>query len=241
MEKNIENQVELLRNKKRSITLVGISLAIIVIILIAVFVKGYSNAKKKYDDELAKRDKQIEELTDAVLKYEKLTKEVSISVIEAKIMDIGELATIEYLYTNAGKFEDSEKALGIKLPFSTKSFIAKWDGIIKAGVKMDQVKVKIDKKDKVVTITIPKAEILSHEIDNDSIETLDQKDGMFNKVTVDDVRDFDKASKEDMTERAIENGVLEKAMENAKVIIERLVNTDVVKEQGYAIKFEVIE
>lgn len=241
MEKNIENQLELLRSKKRSMTLVGVILALIVIILITVFAKGYISARNTWKEDKAEYEKKIAELSDEVLKYVQLTKEVSISEIETQILDIGELATIEYLYTNAGKFEDSEKALGIKLPFSTKSFIAKWDGIIKAGVQMDQVEVKLDKTDKVITITIPKAEILSHEIDNDSIETLDQKDGMFNKVTVDDVRDFDKASKEEMTQRAIENGILDKALENAKVIIERLVNTDVVKEQGYAIKFEVIE
>ena len=88
---------------------------------------------------------------------------------------------------------------------------------------------------------MPKAEILSHEIIDDSIETLDEKDGLFNSVTVEDVRNFDAISKEAMEVRAIENGLLDKAFNNAKAIIEQLVNNDVVQEQGYKITFEVIK
>ena len=44
-----------------------------------------------------------------------------------------------------------------------------------------------------------------------------------------------------MEDRAIENGILDKALKNAEDIIEKLVNSDVVQEQGYTIKFEVME
>ena len=88
---------------------------------------------------------------------------------------------------------------------------------------------------------MPNAEILSHEIDNNSIETLDEKDGLFNPVKVEDVRQFDTVSKDAMEDRAIENGILDKALKNAEDIIEKLVNNDVVQEQEYTIKFEVME
>ena len=88
---------------------------------------------------------------------------------------------------------------------------------------------------------MPNAEILSHEIDNNSIETLDEKDGLFNPVKVEDVRQFDTVSKDAMEDRAIENGILDKALKNAEDIIEKLVNNDVAQEQEYTIKFEVME
>ena len=122
-----------------------------------------------------------------------------------------------------------------------KSFVAKWDGIIKSGIKVEEIIVEINDTKKEIVIHMPKAEILSHEIDDDSIETLDEKDGLFNPVKVEDVRQFDAVSKEAMEERAIENGILEKASENAKEIIEKLVNNDVVQEQGYIIIFEEIQ
>ena len=65
---------------------------------------------------------------------------------------------------------------------------------------------------------MPKARILSHQIDKDSIETLDQKDGLFNPVQVEDVRDFDSISQDAMEERAIENGILDKEMAAARNI-----------------------
>lgn len=80
-----------------------------------------------------------------------------------------------------------------------------------------------------------------HEIDNNSIETLDEKDGLFNPVKVEDVRQFDTVSKDAMEDRAIENGILDKALKNAEDIIKKLVNNDAVQEQEYTIKFEVME
>lgn len=44
-----------------------------------------------------------------------------------------------------------------------------------------------------------------------------------------------------MEERAIENGILNRAAENAKVMIEKLVNNDVVQEQGYMVSFKIMD
>lgn len=114
-------------------------------------------------------------LSDPVVVYREATREVDISVINASIQDIGELATIEYLYTNAGKFEDPKELFGKEVPFeiTTKSFIAKWDGTIKAGIDISKVVAEENKISKEITIYIPKAKILSHEIDDESVETLD--------------------------------------------------------------------
>jgi len=88
---------------------------------------------------------------------------------------------------------------------------------------------------------MPKAEILSHEINSESIEILDEKDGLFNKVTVENTVQFEAISKVAMEDRAVENGILDKAYENAKEIIEKLVNNDVVQEKEYTIIFKLIE
>ena len=211
-------------------------------ILIAVtgglYFKGQLDAEEKYENIIAELELKVEELSNPVAVYEEAATEVNIKVINSEIQEIGELATTEYLYTNAGKFEDPMQLFGKSVPFTTKSFIAKWDGIIKAGVDITKVTAEINELKKEIVIYIPEAEILSHEIDSNSIETLDQKDGLFNKVKVEDVREFDAKSKEAMEQRAIENGLLEKAYENAKGIIEKLVNNDAVKQQKYTIVFE---
>lgn len=218
----------------------GIIIAIILII-VAIFIKGYSSAKEKYENIISELEEEIDRLSDPVAVYEEASKEVDIRLINSEIQDIGELATIEYIYTDAGKFEDPKQVFGKNIPFTTKSFIAKWDGTIKVGVDIRKVSAEVDEDNKKIIVHIPKAEILSHEIDSNSIETLDQKDGLFNPVKVEDVREFDEESKKAMETRVIENGILDKAFDSAKTIIEKLIINDVIQEQEYTIAFEAIE
>lgn len=243
MDNEQKNELSVLIRDKVKMIKRGIIAVVLILIVafLAVFFKGRSSATEKYENKIKELEAEVDRLSKPVAVYEEASKEVTISLIESEIKDIGELTTIEYLYTNAGKFEDPKELFGVNIPFTTKSFIAKWDGIIKAGVTIDQIIVKINDANKEIIIYMPKAKILSHEIDNGSIETLDEKDGLFNPVKVEDVREFDAVSKDAMDERAIENGILDKAFENAKEIIEKLVNNDAVQEQGYTITFEVIE
>ena len=215
----------------------------IVIIVLGIFYKGYSSATEKYEATIQRLEEEVDRLSEPVAVYEEASKEIDIRVINAEIQDIGELATIEYLYTDAGKFEDPAELFGKEIPFSftTKSFIVKWDGTIKAGVDISKVTAEVNKEKEEIIVHIPKAEILSHEIEDDSIETLDEKDGLFNKIKVEDIREFDTNSKAAMEQRAIENGLLDKAFENAKAIIYKLLDTDIVEELEYTITFETIE
>lgn len=241
MDNEQKNEVIVLNKYKRKLIKLAIIAGVMIVVLLIIFFKGYSNATEKYEIIVKELQDKIDNLSDPTVKYTLATKEVTIDLIKSEIQDIGEIATIEYLYTDAGKFENPKQLFGINVPFTTKSFIAKWDGIIKAGVQVDKIIVEINDANKEIIVHMPKSVILSHEIKKESIETLDEKDGLFNPVKVDDVREFDKVSKEAMEERAIENGILDKASENAKEIIEKLVNNDVVQEQEYTIKFKIIE
>lgn len=242
MNNEVRNEVRVLVGTKAKMIKWLVIVVLVIAVLALIFFKGYSNATKKYEAIVQELKDQITDLQETPIVWDdKPTTEITIDLIESEIKDIGELATIEYFYTDAGKFEDPKKVFGVNIPFTTKSFIAKWDGVIKAGVRIDGIIVEIIDSNKEIIIHIPNAEILSHEIYSDSIETLDEKDGLFNPVKVDDVREFDAVSKVTMEERAIENGLLDKAFENAKVIIEKLVSNDVVQEQGYVVKFVMIQ
>lgn len=246
MDNEQKNELSVLVRYKAKMIKWGIVAVVFIAVILAIFFKGYSNATKKYEDIVADLKQQVadleQQLEEEPITWDDMpTTEITIDLIKSEIKDIGELATLEYLYTDAGKFEDPKKLFGVNIPFTTKSFIAKWDGIIKAGINIDEIIVEINDAKKEIIIHMPKAEILSHEIDSNSIETLDEKDGLFNPVKVEDVRQFDSVSKEAMEERAIENGILDKAFENAKEIIEKLVNNDVVQEQEYTITFELIK
>lgn len=225
---------------KSRLTKIVIITVVCIIIAIFLFFKAYMSAADKYKSIIGELEEENKRLSDPIVQYEIAAREVDIELITSEIQDIGELASIEYLYTDAGKFEDSAELFGKEIPFSftTKSFIAKWDGVIKAGINVDEITVEVDHADREIIVHMPDAKILSHELDEESIQTLDEKNGLFNSIKVDDIREFDAISKEAMEQRAIENGLLDKAYENAKAIIYKLIDTGVVAELEYTITFE---
>lgn len=220
-EEYIEEKFEMnTATKLKTLLITGATvIAILILIILLIYFGGYKKAQKKYEEEIARLE---EELANRVIVYEEVSTEVDMSVIEEQIHNVGEFATVEYLYTDAGRFSDTNQLFGMDIGITEKSFIAKWNGIIKAGINVESVKVSYNQVSKIITVTLPKSEILSHEIDENSIETLDQKDGLFNPIKVEDVRVFDSESKMAMEERAIKNGLLEKADINAKNVISNL-------------------
>lgn len=236
----MDKVVKKLKNKCSTLITIVLIIALLVIVL-AIFYKGYTSAQHKYEKEIVKLQEEVDRLSDPIATYEEATKEIDINVIQNKIQSIGELATIEYLYTDAGKYENSKQLWGKDVIFTNKSFIAKWDGIIKAGIDVNQISIEIVSQNKEIVIKMPQAKILSHEIDDTSFETLDEKNGLFNSIEIDDIRDFDEQSKIAMEKRVIDNGILDKAMDNAKTIISQLIDNDLVQELGYDIRFEVID
>ena len=109
----------------------------------------------------------------------------------------------------------------MKIPFTTKSFILTYDGTIKAGVDLDGAAVDISGT--TVTVTLPEARILSHEIDEDSVEVFDEKTSIFNPFTVEDFTSFQADQKAAMEERALSRGLLEEARSKAVSSVKQLV------------------
>ena len=62
--------------------------------------------------------------------------------LEGKIVDIGELATAEYVYTLTEIADKEEvKVLNIKIPFTSSKIIFAYSGVIKAGLNYGDIKI----------------------------------------------------------------------------------------------------
>lgn len=160
------------------------------------------------------------------------------SVLYQQLNRIDELATVKYLYTDMGKYESKKTIGSMNIPFTTSSFIITYDGIIKAGI--DLQKIQLEVKDKTIYIKLPNSKILSHEVKEDSIVVYDEKNSIFNGLSVEDVMSFQSEQKVKMEERAIQNGIFEDAMKNAKDILRSLYEPFVKNatyEEGYRIEF----
>ena len=150
------------------------------------------------------------------------TTELDAVVLENQLTGISELASVTYSYTNMAQFRNSSEFYGMKVPFTTKSFILTYDGVIKAGVDLSAAEIRVSGT--AVTVKLPEAAILSHEIDEDSVEVFDEKTSIFNPFTVEDMAAFQADQKQAMEAKALDKGLLTEAAEKAKISVEALLS-----------------
>ena len=60
-----------------------------------------------------------------------------------ELVEISELATMEYTYTNTVKYDSYLDFYGYRIPFTTNSFVISYDGSVKAGVEPRKLDVKL--------------------------------------------------------------------------------------------------
>ena len=157
--------------------------------------------------------------------------------MENQLQQISQLATVRYSYTNMGQFENSNEFYGIKLPFTTKSFIVAYDGTIIAGVDLTQAKVSVT--DQKVTISLPAPQILSHEVDPNSLEVFDETTSIFNPITIEDYTGFQADQQGVMEEKAIQSGLLTQAKNQAETAIGGLITP--LLQEGQALEIAVAD
>ncbi len=163
----------------------------------------------------------------------------SVQIVQ-EVQAIGELATVKYIYTDMGKFEDSQQFKGYDIPLTTKSFILSWNGTIKAGVDTENIQIDIDEATKTIVVRVPEPRILSHETDENSIEIFDETNNIFNPISIDDYSTFFAESKTDMESKALNNGILDEALQNAQNIITQCLNSNENIKDMYTIEFELL-
>lgn len=248
-EKKSANQIKKALTGSRNLKTRIISVIVVAVILVLTAVSAWAYggiaAKKNAEQQLVelniKLDEQeqlIRELKETPIVVTPVAPRIELDIIYSEIKDIAELATLEYLFTDAGRFSDSKQIKDWNIPFTEKSFVMKWNGKIKAGVKLDEVSIEVDEETKKITVWMPKAEILSYEVDNDSVEILDEQNNIFNNITVDDKVQFDGKTEAAMKQRAIENGILENAQKNAQDILRRLLISNSAIGTDYTIVFQ---
>lgn len=144
--------------------------------------------------------------------------------ISSYINDIGELATAEYGFTMANTASKPHKEVaGFKIPFTESKVIYSYEGLIKAGVDFADIGISVDDAAKTISISLPEARILSKAVDRDSLIVYDEKNSPFNSFTFEDMNLSEAALENAAEEAAVENGLLDRATESAKVIIRSMV------------------
>ena len=171
-------------------------------------------------DDLEKEAKEMAAKIDDLL-----TEEVTVfdaGAITEEIRNISELATVEYRYTNVGTL-DSAKTFSFidwKVPFSDKVAIVTMDGTIKAGTDLAQ------------------ATVTCNELFEQSFKVYEEKDSVWNPITLDESNELRVQIKDKARINAINNGVLDEADTRAKQLIQKLIESMPDIKGKYKIEFQ---
>jgi len=149
-----------------------------------------------------------------------------VSALREQILSIGELATLEYDYTNVINSKTSSETKGWSIPGTKKSFIAMFDGTMKLGIDLSDISVDANEDTQSIIIIIPKAKILSHEIHMDTFETLNEKTGLFSRYHIgEDIEQLklEQQALEDKVNDASKSDMLTRAENDAVKMLQTLI------------------
>lgn len=137
------------------------------------------------------------------------------------ISQVLDLNTVKYNYSNIVTVKKDKSINDFKIPFTEKSFIVKYNGVINGGVKPEDVKIVKNNKDEVY-LEVAKCRILDHYIDDKNIYVYDVKNSIFNKLEVQEVLNDISIYKKEYETKIIKEGFMEEIQENTKASLENL-------------------
>ena len=220
------------KNKELVIYAVTCLVLLVVIILLAA---GYIRGRKDNADVTAK-SKTSAETGKKLFDNEPVPEEIvtiNTQIIEDGLKEMGVLITQEYYFTQVEEYSSSKKLWLL----DSKAYLAySYDGVVNAGIDCNDVDITKDDENKKITVRIPAAKIIDVSIDFDSFKTLEEKNGLWNKLDMSDYNSSLVAYENAAKDKAIEKGIIDKADEGAKKMIESFVNS-LVDSEEYTIEY----
>ncbi len=162
---------------------------------------------------------------------EKTSTKITSEFIEHQISEISELATLHHHYRKNANYQDAKKLLDYmpnwRINQSIKEFMLIYQGDVKLGYDLKDIKIHVDPITKTILIYLPEPKILSHSINFESIQVFWEKKGWLNDIKFEDFKQFFIAEQKKYEEENISE-LKRRAREHAKKII-RLYLGSVVK------------
>ena len=151
------------------------------------------------------------------------------------------LFTQTYCYTDSDSYETHNEMFGKKVPFTTESVVLTYDGTICMGIDTAQIGYAVDPSQKQITVTLPQPELLSHDLDEDSIRYYDVKSSIFRSSSIADYTALIREIKQDVCKKVVnDRGFDRLTTENAETVIRSWLS-GFEKTQDYKVVFAVSE
>jgi|GEM_PF-4684214 len=190
------------------------------------------------------------EIPDAVSETEELQEQIEMIVTEPPLDAVAvctmmeaadELLSMTYYYTDSECYENYTEVFGRKVPFTTDSVVLTFDGSVCMGIDPTVIAYSVDPDAKVITVTLPQPEILSHELDEDSIEYFDVKNSIFVESSLWDYTHLLSDMKDEICRKVIAERRFDQLVTaNAETVIRNFLSVSE-KTAEYAVQFASTE
>ncbi len=142
------------------------------------------------------------------------------------IREIQSLARLETVQYSVQKVITAEVNQGVLGPLIGDKLLLVAHGTVIAGVDLANLSIEsLILKNDTLHVNLPEAEVLVATLDNGKSYIYDRTTGLFRKSDPNLETSARRVAEEEILNGAIEDGILEQAMANAEIFIERLLNT----------------
>lgn len=123
-----------------------------------------------------------------------------------EILDIDDLATLEYFYNSIADVKDEESGK-VKYHVSYK-------GTVRLGIQFEEIKVEIDENNRKVDIILPDVKLIDYNIDPESLDFIFEKDKY---ETEDVIIEAETVCKTDLKVKAVQDANLKKLAKESAI------------------------
>lgn len=160
-------------------------------------------------------------------------KRITSSYIMKEIKASSELTTAKITYTGFHKYEDE----GV-IFLNKGDFTMVYEAVIRTGIDLDKVDIKVNNLTKKVTLKIPKARVLDINIDEDTIEFYDTKFSLFNYDAKTDVTKAMSDAKKDLEQKVVNKIDMDFANQQSEILIRGLVQKTIPSNYEIEVEFK---
>ncbi len=213
-----------MEKKKIAKLLLLIVLLLLVVLLVVFYLRGHRPASAA-----APTPKPTPTPTVIVQEVERVVEvkaEVTAEEIGSGLKDLGKMTTAEYIFTGIASAEKPPQSfLGMDIGFTGASFHASYNGTVTAGIDFGKITVEKNEEEGSIIVGLPPAEIQNVDIDLESFRLISEESRHFAHITPEEFNTSQVALEAESRDRAIELKLLEKADENAGLLVRNFVRS----------------
>lgn len=148
------------------------------------------------------------------------------SLLQERIVEISELATLEYEYSKAMVNRDDKKIPLTDIRFAETIKLIEYKGYLKAGSDLSKVEIIDDEEANRVTVRVPKARILDNVVQTENMKIEDVKGNIFSDPPTQEIIEDINEEKMKFEEEKIDQGFLTEADKRTAEVLKSFLRVD---------------